>query len=421
MSTHAKLSPSGAHRWLVCPGSVTLEAGLVDRGSVYAAEGTAAHFVAAACLSSGADADTWTGVALYVDTSTGTVSVDGVAAETHVFVVDAEMVRSVQRYVDAVRDRGGELHVETRLDYSRYAPGGYGTGDAVVLTDDVLYVDDLKYGRGVAVDAATTDGDALSEGGTDGNPQLLLYALGAYETYSWDYPGITRVAVTVHQPRLDHVSTYETSVTDLYAWAEGVVRPAAERTRTAPDVFVPGEKQCRWCRARGSCRAAATQALDTIVSGFGVVTPPGDLADLPTALVDAGAAPGTALRHEELASLLGRLAPIKSWVDAVGAHAHDLLERGEHVPGYKLVRGRGSRDWRDAERAERALKRKIGAANAYTKKLLSPAQVEKLLGQQDEFVSRWARNVPGKPTIAPESDKRPAIDPLDGFTDVADA
>lgn len=210
---HAKLSPSGAHRWMACPGSVVLEAAFPDKGSVYADEGTAAHTLAAYCLQDGTEAKDYLGEMIHVG--------------ERMFVVDPEMVRHVSDYVKFVRDlaKGKQLLVERKVPIGHLTgeTGATGTSDAVIIdaTLSNLTVADLKYGMGVKVDAI-------------GNHQLQMYALGAYEAYSL-LADFQTVSMYIHMPRLNHVSEYHITVSELQEFAERVREAAANVERAVND------------------------------------------------------------------------------------------------------------------------------------------------------------------------------------------
>lgn len=359
-----------------------------DTGSVFASEGTAAHDVAETCLREGRDASELIGATIAVKRDDGTVDE---------FVVDQEMADYVQQFIDYVRDIDADIAMfEQRVDYSEYVPEGFGTADVIAVKRNTLHVVDLKYGKGVRVDA-------------DENVQGMCYGLGALLEYQLMYD-IDTVVITIHQPRLDHVTTMTISADELLLWAETDLYVAARRTQTHADELVPGAKQCQFCKAKGKCRALMARSTEIAVAGFSEVDSP-----IKTPAVDVDGP--TELENAEIAALLPKLDLISGWVKAVQAHAQTLLEAGQSVPGYKLVAGRGSRDWTDSEAAERALKRKLGAADAFKKELISVAQAEKKLGKGDAILKKYVVKTPGKPTIAEESDKREAIviDVTDGF------
>ncbi len=379
---HAKLGPSGAHRWMVCAASVAMEAEMPEgkSDSPHIIEGNTAHALAEMALANDQNADAYLGTRFNDD----------------LIHVDQEMVEYVQEYLDYVRGLGGKLLVEQRVDLTRWVPEGFGTADAVVFHEGTLHVVDLKYGKGVPVNA-------------ERNPQAMCYALGALNEYDFLFD-IQAVCLVVHQPRLDSVSEWEISRDDLLAWGDDDLKPAAELALSDDAPFNPGEKQCRWCAAKPVCRALAEHNLAVASEGFSVVGDPVEPKD------------PNKLSNDEIAQILPELNGLSDWIKAVEAYALSQLERGEAVPGYKLVEGRSLRKWADEADAEAALKRsKLKVADIFTKKLISPAQAEKKLGKNHKIIAEHVVKPDGKPAIAPVSDKRPAleIDPTEGFSEVA--
>ena len=374
MGEHSYLSPSSAHRWSRCPGAPEAEAQEPETSSKYADEGTAAHELAALVLATDFPIDRYRGRLLPVTAH----------------VVDDEMVRHVGEYVDYVRALRGTKWVEQRLDLGEWVPdpkGTWGTADCVALHRRTLRVVDLKYGRGVPVSAGN-------------NPQLVLYALGAMRLVE-DILDVRQVVLVIHQPRLGSVSEVTLPVrTVLQRGRE--LREAAMRALAPAPPRIPGD-WCRFCRAAATCPplARVTQAVTTL--------------ELDTTATAADLPPPDALSDAQLAVALAYRPAIEGWLGAIEARVTARLLHGEAFVGWKLVRGRANRSWGDAEAAETALVAIHGDGAYEPRKLLSVAQAEKKV-PKDRWEARLApfvlRGV-GKPTLVPESDKRPAIDPAE--------
>ena len=365
MTAHAKLSASGSLRWLNCPGSVNAEKGIRDKSSFFAAEGTAAHALAEHCLVNGVTADSQIG-----ETFEG-------------FVVDNYMAEFIQGYIDYVRQFTGQHMYEVRVDFSPWVPEGFGTCDAMIIeSGGLLRVIDLKYGQGLRVDA-------------EDNTQAMLYALGAYEDFSHIYD-IDTIEITIHQPRLDHVSEWSISVTDLLSWGEEVKLKAAECLK--PDApRNASDKACQWCKAKPTCPALKKLTEQSIITMFDDVAP----ATMPLA---------DTLTDEQLKQALQHKKLINGWLDAVEAHIVDLLTEGKDFDGYKIVEGRSLRKWADEDAAIEALSDQYDDDKLFKKSFLSVSQAEKLIGKKSALsLSDFIVKPPGKPTLAPESDKRTAI------------
>ena len=370
MVAHATLGASNAHRWLVCAGSVEAERDIPNTSSPFAEEGTRAHDMAEAALRSG-DPNA------YLD-----------AAE------DREMAEFVRVYTDYVWQSAAgkeQLLIEQRVYYDDWVPNGFGTADAVIVDDGTLHVCDLKYGMGVRVDA-------------EENPQAMLYALGAYSQHSVMY-NIDTVTVSIVQPRLDHISEWSISVERLLRWAEWVTQ-RAEATAEPDAERVPGEKQCRFCRAKHNCAALKSYTENAILSDFD------DLDGMPMA---------NKLTDEQMRVALEAKPLIEAWLSAIEAHVKERLTGNEAFPGFKLVEGRSNRQWINENAAAHAMERLVGAEKTYTRKIVTPTQAEKLLGKSRKAeIEDLIVKPSGKPTLAPESDKRAAINiSLDDF-DVLD-
>jgi hypothetical protein len=374
---HAKLSPSGAHRWMACPGSVGLEAAFPDQSSAYAAEGTLAHTLASEHLD---------GSGLHPSQRIGEVhEVDGFT-----FTVDAAMADYVDNYCRLVREYadGGLLLVEQRvpIEHVTGETGATGTSDAIIVdtTKRMLYVVDLKYGMGVKVDA----GD---------NPQLMMYALGAME--QCDQLGeFEQVCMVIHQPRLNHVSEHWIYVGDLWAFKRRAAE-AAELTRQPDAPLVPGEKQCRFCKAKATCPALRAEVTE-VVSG--------------SATLDEFLVPDVTTGDNYLSVAMSKVGLVEDWCKAVRAEVERRLMAGQTVDGFKLVEGRrGNRKWSSDAEVEALFKSfRLRQDEMYDYSLISPTKAEKLL---KDTPKRWEKaealisRAEGKPSVAPATDKRSSL------------
>lgn len=389
MSTHSQFSPSGAHRWMACPGSIAAEAGLPDTSSEFADEGTAAHEVASWCLADNCAALAYLGVEIEVG--------------ERKFIVDADMCEAVQHYVDEVRAAAGGLPIlaERRVDFSKVigVEDQGGTADVIIVSEDgtEIQVRDLKFGRGVRVTA-------------EDNPQLMLYALGALEEF--DILGeVERVTVGIHQPRIaDGTSEWTVSVEDLRAFGTAAANAAA--AALAPDApRVPGPKQCQWCKAKATCPELAEFVIKTVA---------GDFVDLTQEIapqIEGAATLVPLVGGKHLASMLRAVDLVEDWCAAVRKHADAELLNGRPVPGFKLVQGkRGNRKWRDAVEAEEAMKAmRLKHDLMYDYSVISPTAAEKLFKTGAIGKRQWPKlqahitQADGKPSVAPDTDPRPAL------------
>lgn len=323
-SAHARLSASSSARWLACPGSVQMCEAFPDVASEYAEEGTAAHEFAEYCLKNNKHA------------------VECIGQEFNGYIVDEETARYIQMYLDYVRNLKGDLYVEQRVDYSSWAEkNSFGTADAINMKDDVVTIVDLKFGKGLKIFA-------------ENNSQAMLYALGVLNDYSFLYE-CQQFHLVVVQPRIDHIDEWTVSLEDLLAFGE-YSKAQAEKTRADKPELSPGEKQCRFCRAQGACKALAEYNLQTAIEDFKSIEVPGSLKD------------PHYLTNDEVALLLPRLKLFSNWIKSIEAYAAEQLERGYQVVGYKLVEGRTIRKWGDDAAAEKALRKKLKVSQIFTKK-----------------------------------------------------
>lgn len=371
---HALLSASGSKRWMACPPSARLEEQFPESRSAYADEGTLAHALGELQLRK-----RFVGLGPRAYTTELTRIQDDK-------LYTPDMQDHVRVYTDFVEERYNAalakydaapvIAIEQRLDLSAWVPEAFGTGDVVLVAGNCLEIIDLKYGKGVPVDAI-------------GNSQLRLYALGALAAFDMLYP-IEWVRMTIVQPRLDSISTEEMIVSDLRAWAEEEVVPAARQAIKGEGEFLPGD-HCRFCRARETCRARAQAALDAIADDFA----------LPPLLSDA-----------EIPDLLERAEAIRSWVDDLLAYALKAAESGTKFPGWKLVEGRSVRRYASEDAIVDRLKDRGYEEAVITRRIvLGLTDMEKAIGKKPfaEILGDLIVKPAGKPTLVRASDKRPEI------------
>lgn len=369
---HALLSASSAHRWLVCTPSARLEEQLPEKRSEYADEGTLAHEIAELKLRK-----------YYIEPmpkSTFTRRLNKLKKHE---LFQEEMLKHTDTYLEYLQSitlsfsSKPYVAVEKRVDYSAYAPEGFGTVDCLIIAENTLYVTDFKYGKGVPVNAVD-------------NPQMKLYALGAYKEYGFLYP-IEKVKLAIVQPRLDNISEFELSIEELVAWGDEI-KPIAQKAFNGEGEFVPGE-HCKFCRAKAQCRARANEFL---------------------ALEDFGLKDPQLLSDAEIGQILEKAMDLESWVKALKDYALGETLKGKEIPGWKAVEGRGQRNFVDIEKAFEHLKANgIDEAMLYERVPLTVSKLEKQLGKKQfkELLEEpgFIEKTPGKPTLVPISDKRPPI------------
>ena len=374
MTKHALLSASGSDRWFKCPPSALLEAEIEEKSSEYAREGTFAHALAELKL------------ARYLKNITELEYRGKAKGLKQDKFYSQELEDDVQIYVDfaiekineaQARTKDAVVLLEAKLDYSPWVREGFGTGDLVLVTDDVLEVVDLKFGRGVQVSAVD-------------NSQMRLYALGAMNLFSVLY-NINTVKMTIHQPRLDNISTAEMPVTELLHWGEHTAKPLAELAFRGEGEFRPGE-HCRFCKVRFTCRARAEEHLKLAEHDF--KKPP-------------------LLNEGEIIEILAISDALQSWVSDVQAFVLDqAVNHNKDRPGYKLIEGRSYRRYEnEAQAAEVLMAAGFGADKIYAKKLLGITAMERLVGKEqfNELLGPYIKRPPGKPKLVSVDDKRPEI------------
>lgn len=371
---HALLSASSAHRWLHCPPSAKLTAGVTEAPSEAALQGTAAHALAEHKLRRALKQQSKRPVSKYEDDEMNTHTDDYVA-----YVLEQyEQAKQVTS--------GAVIYIEQHLDFSNVVPGGFGTGDCLIVADGTLHVIDLKYGLGVLVEA-------------EWNPQMMLYAIGALALFDALYD-IEQVALTIFQPRRENVSTWTISVTELNKWAEQTLKPAAELAANGEGKFCAGS-WCQFCKIASTCRARAEANLELAKFEF---------------------APPAELSPAEVAKVLAKIPELTRWASDVHDYALVQALSGERYEGFKLVAGRSIRKYTDETAVAEAAK-DAGYRDIYKRSLLTITAMEKLMGKKhfSEILGNLVVKPEGKPTLVPVTDKRPELQvdsAADDFTNI---
>lgn len=361
---HATLSASSSQRWLNCTPSALLEQLFPNKETNAAAEGTAAHALCEHKLRRA--------MKMQSKKPTSKYQSDEMDAYTDAYVqfVMETLAEARQLCEDPV------LLMEQRLDFSEYVPGGFGTGDCVIIADKLLHIIDFKYGQGVLVEA-------------EQNPQMMLYALGALHAFGSLYD-IETVSMTIYQPRRENISTWSLPAADLLDWARNELVPKAKLAAEGKGDFCPGP-WCIFCRAAVKCRARAENKLELLKYEF---TPPVLLSD------------------DEIEEILGKLDDLTHWANEVMAYAQDAaLNHGKQWRGYKVVEGRSNRKYTDEDAVVAAAKA-AGYTDIFRRTLLPITEMEKLMGKQifRTVLGDLIEKPAGKPTLVPTADKRPAMD-----------
>jgi len=374
---HALLSASGAKRWLACPPSARLEDTMEEQTSSYADEGGFAHRIAELLLRKELN---------FINPVKFANTLDTLTKDQY---WSAELLEYMEGFAAAVMERVNEAYkrskdafvlLEQQLDFSEWVPEGFGTGDVVIISDGILEVIDLKYGKGVPVEA-------------EGNPQLLLYGLGAYGLYSPLFD-IKSVRVTIAQPRLDSLTSGEMLAEDLLEWGSNYVRPRAQLAIEGKGEYCIGD-HCQFCRAKALCRARAAYNLELAQYDF----------QQPATLEDG-----------EIGDILARADRLKDWVTDITEYAYQQAMSGKKYDGWKLVEGRSNRKYSDEGAVVEALKAAgYDEAILYERVLLGLTKMETLIGKKrlEEYAGSLIIKPPGKPALVPESDKRPELRTID--------
>lgn len=361
---HSPLSPSSAFRWIKCTPSAKLNAALPDSTSEYALQGTAAHTLCEYKLQKllGKDAKDPTENLTYFD------------AEM------ADCTDSYQQYVSEQIETAKQfckdpiVLVEQKLDFSKWVPQGFGTGDCVIVADNVLTVIDFKYGVSVLVEA-------------EQNPQMMCYALGALALFDSIYD-IENVVMTIFQPRRDNISTYELSKKELLQWADEILSPTAQLAAKGEGEFKAG-KYCRFCKVKATCRKRAEYNLELARYDF----------EMPANLEDT-----------EIEVILSKADELAAWCSDIKEYAFHQALNGKQWNGWKLVEGRSVRKYINEDAVAETVKN--AGYDPYEHKVLGITAMTRMLGKAkfENLLSSFIEKPTGKPALVPKSDKRPSID-----------
>lgn len=363
MSKHAFLSASASHRWINCPPSAKLCEALPDKTSTYAQEGTDCHELCAYLVEKalGRDVKDPTPNLSYYN-----LEMQNCADEYCNFVM--EQLEKVKSHC-----KDPQVMVEQRLDFSRYVENGFGTGDCVIVADDILHIIDYKHGLGVLVEAQN-------------NSQLFCYAIGALEIFDVIYD-INEVKMSIFQPRRGNVDTFFISKDELLAWANEVLAPTAKLAYEGKGEFNAGD-HCQFCKVKATCRKRAEYNLE--LAKYDFETP-------------------ATLDEIEIATILPKIDQLISWGNDIKDYALQQAQSGTHYDGFKIVEGRSIRKYTDEESV--AFIVKDHGFDPYEKKVIGITAMATLLGKKrfEELLGELIYKPPGKPALVPESDKRPAM------------
>ena len=362
-SEHAVLSASSANRWLHCPPSVRLSEGYMDKASVFAMEGTSAHELCEYKLRS----------ALGMEAENPTENLDFYNTEME------ECAEGYATYILELVEKSKEncsdpvVMVEQRVDFSRYVPEGFGTADCIIIADETLNIVDYKHGKGVEVSA-------------EDNPQMKLYALGALELFDCLYD-ISKVQMTIFQPRLSNVSVFVMDQADLLYWANDELTTKAELAFEGKGELCCGE-WCKFCKAKSNCKERARVNMEMAQYEF---------------------RKSSLLTDKEVVEILSRIDELTSWASDVKNFALEQAVRGKQWPGWKVVEGRSNRKYTDEGAVAQVVKN--AGYNPYDEKIMGITNMTKMLGKEkfNELLGDFVERPQGKPTLVPEDDNRPRM------------
>lgn len=367
---HALLSASRAERWLTCTPSARLEQQFPDTTSEYAKEGSLAHAIAELkCRKQ------------FIEPMSTRKFNSALKKLQEDPLYKEEMLQHTDTYVDYISsvihsfDSPPYITFEKRLDLTAYVPESFGTADCIIIGNKKMHIVDFKYGQGVPVSA-------------ERNKQMMLYALGSHAEYGFLYP-IETVQLSIIQPRLDNTSEFEISIGALLGWGISI-KESAQKAYNGEGEYVQGD-HCKFCRAKSLCRARAE--FNTSLEEYNCMKPP-------------------LISNEEVGQILEKAQHLAKWAKDLEEYALNACLNGEIIPGWKAVEGRSNRAFIDIDKAFEVLKQNgIDEAMLYERKPITLTAVETLVTKKkfNELLTEYVDKPPGKPTLAPEKDKREAI------------
>ncbi len=378
---HALLSPSAAHRWMNCTAAPLLERDVEDKSSTFAEEGTLAHAYCAKKLKEflGLSVDEEKAEIAQLDEQYHSGEMDEYT-DTYKTIVLEKFNAARAKTKDA------QLLVEVKLDFSHYVPDAFGTSDAIIIADGVMEVIDFKYGKGVKVSAVE-------------NPQMMIYALGAWDLFNFEYD-IRKVRMTIVQPRIDNLSEFEVDAADLINWAVDELQPKAN------EAYAGGKQKpgnwCQFCKVKASCKALSSMCIEA---------------------QQANPDPRKISKEVMENTILPLLSTFKTWLTGVEEYSLEQALNGVQYQGFKIVEGRSIRKITNPTAVMELLDKEGFAKESYIKptELRSITDLEKLIGKKrfGTICAEYINKPQGKPTLVPESDKRPAFNQAaDDFKDI---
>ena len=382
---HAKYSASGSKRWISCPGSIALSAGMPDTENKYSTEGTLAH----ECLEKILGA--------YIDDIPSTKNFSNILYDSYT----PEMIGNAEIALNWIMKRAERIgpdaviHSERKVDASPFTCADqFGTLDCAIFEEfGELNIIDYKYGKGIPVDP-------------DNNPQLIYYALAVCYEYDFNF---SKVNLVIIQPRAEHekgpIREWSISIKELKKWASVFKTSVVKCEKGCTDLNA-GE-WCRFCKGAPKCKAISTSALKSAKIAFSAVNPNPTLPVL------------GALDINQIESVLRNSYKLKTWIAEVERYAYALLHKGIKIPGFKLVEKRGTRKWLNYEKARRVAIKYFGSKCLSQPELLSPAQFEKIIKNKN-FVKQFSTCVSSGMTLVKEDDERESINPIENVFDVVE-